>query len=493
MIKKHTMCLLSVCLVFYTYGQNFDSTAYKFANTITPSELKAHLYTIASDEYEGRETGKAGQKMAMEYLVNKFKSYGIKEGKHGFTQPFNLLETKNKNIQLVSLDKKFLVNEDFIFSPTFAINQTIESEILFIGFGKTDSPIYTNEELENKVVLIVKDIPGKEQNERIKSRIEAIKKGNPKAILVYDESVEEKLKKYKRYFNGPKMKLGEEKDDGTPVIYISEKVLQSLDQTKVNWSKVLSKGIKKPKLINEYIQINIQKPNKILTSENILAFIPGEEKKEELVVITAHYDHIGKSDSLVFNGADDDGTGTVTLLEIAQALMKAKNEGHHLKRSILIMPVSGEEKGLLGSRYYSENPIFPLENTVVNLNVDMIGRYDEAHEKDSNYIYLIGSDKLSSDLHELSENVNKLYSNINLDYKYNDDKDPNRFYYRSDHYNFAKNGIPVIFYFSGVHEDYHKATDTVEKIDYEKTARIAKLIFYTAWHVANRNERIVVD
>jgi len=155
--------------------------------------------------------------------------------------------------------------------------------------------------------------------------------------------------------------------------------------------------------------------------------------------------------------------------------------------------VSGEEKGLLGSEYYSDNPIFPLENTVANLNIDMIGRVDEAHKDDPNYIYLIGSDKLSTELHTISEDANKMYTNVALDYTYNHPDDPNRFYYRSDHYNFAKNGIPVIFYFSGVHEDYHQPTDTPDKIMHEKMEPIVRLVFHTAWELSNREQRIVVD
>ncbi|MEM9024923.1 MAG: M28 family peptidase, partial [Bacteroidota bacterium] len=191
-------------------------------------------------------------------------------------------------------------------------------------------------------------------------------------------------------------------------------------------------------------------------------------------------------------GADDDGTGTVSLLEIAEAFQQAKANGHGPRRSILIMPVAGEEKGLLGSRYYTDFPVFPLENTVANLNIDMIGRMDE-HHQDPNYVYLIGSDRLSTDLHAVSEAANADYVNIALDYTYNKPDDPNRFYYRSDHYNFARNGIPVIFYFSGVHEDYHKPTDTIDKIDFEKVEKTARLVFYTAWELANRAERIRVD
>ena len=180
-------------------------------------------------------------------------------------------------------------------------------------------------------------------------------------------------------------------------------------------------------------------------------------------------------------------------MEVAEAFAKAYRSGNGPRRSVLFMAVAGEEKGLLGSSYYTQNPIFPLENTVANLNIDMIGREDKDHEGDPNYVYLIGSDKLSTDLHNLSEEANKTYTNIDLDYRYNAEDEPNRFYYRSDHYNFAKNGIPVIFYFNGVHEDYHKATDTVEKIDFDKIANISKLVFYTAWEIANRPDRPIVD
>ena len=231
---------------------------------------------------------------------------------------------------------------------------------------------------------------------------------------------------------------------------------------------------------------------KKIKGENVLGYIEGTDLKDELIIITAHYDHLGKHDSLIFNGADDDGSGTVAALEIAEAFMLAKKAGNGPRRSVLIMPVSGEEKGLLGSKYYTDHPIYPLEKTVANLNIDMIGRLDDWHDT-ANYIYLIGADRLSQELHDISEQVNEKHIGLNLDYKFNEEDDPNRYYYRSDHYNFAKNNIPVIFYFNGVHEDYHKVTDTVEKIDFEKTKTITRLIFLTAWELANRDERIVVD
>lgn len=229
------------------------------------------------------------------------------------------------------------------------------------------------------------------------------------------------------------------------------------------------------------------------SSENVVAFIKGSEKPDEIIVLSAHYDHVGMSNGEIYNGADDDGSGTVSLLEIAQAFKMAVENGQGPKRSILFLHVTGEEIGLYGSKYYTEHPIFPLENTVCNLNTDMVGRIDPDKAGNKNYIYLIGSDKLSQELHDVSEAVNSDYTQLELDYKFNDDEDPNRFYYRSDHYNFAKNNIPVIFYFNGVHEDYHKPTDTPDKIEYELMAKRAKLIFQTAWEIANREGRITAD
>lgn len=263
-------------------------------------------------------------------------------------------------------------------------------------------------------------------------------------------------------------------------------------------------------LKNQYIELEIPSPfsqddyfqeieSKYLRgysdSENVLAYIKGSEKPEEVIVISAHLDHIGKEKGEINNGADDDGSGTVAILEIAEAFKLASEKGYGPKRTILFLHVTGEEKGLLGSKYYTDiDPVFPLENTITNLNIDMIGRTDPKRENDNrNYIYLIGSDKLSSELHSISEQVNEACCKIELDYTFNDDNDPNRFYYRSDHYNFAKKNIPVIFYFSGTHEDYHKPTDTPDKIQYDLLENRARLIFHTAWELANREDRIQVD
>jgi Zn-dependent M28 family amino/carboxypeptidase len=254
-----------------------------------------------------------------------------------------------------------------------------------------------------------------------------------------------------------------------------------------------------PKGASSYYQpipaayLNAQYNENLSDSENIWAYIEGSEKPNEVLVISAHYDHVGVKNGDVYNGADDDGSGTVALLEIAQAFQKAKDEGHGPKRSILFLHVTGEEHGLHGSRYYSENPLFTIANTITDINIDMIGRRDADHANTNNYVYVIGADRLSTDLHNITVAANEKSVKLDLDFRYNDPKDPNHFYERSDHYNFAKNGIPSVFLFNGVHADYHQKTDEVDKIEFDALAKRAQLAFSIAWELANRENRPVVD
>jgi Zn-dependent M28 family amino/carboxypeptidase len=251
-----------------------------------------------------------------------------------------------------------------------------------------------------------------------------------------------------------------------------------------------------PKIYEANVKLDLKKNVNELTSTNVIGYLEGGDKKDEYVFITAHYDHLGKrNDSVIYYGADDDGSGTVSVLELAEAFVKAKAAGKGPRRSIVFMAVSGEEKGLWGSEYYSDHPIFPLEKTTVDLNIDMIGRTDPKRKvgDSSNYIYVVGDDKLSSDLRPISEAMNKKYTKLELDYKYNDPKDSERIYYRSDHYNFARKGVPIIFYFNGTHKDYHQPSDTPDKIDYKQMTKRAQLIFYTAWEMANRNDMLKRD
>lgn len=258
----------------------------------------------------------------------------------------------------------------------------------------------------------------------------------------------------------------------------------------------ISEKISSPISETDYFQ-DISKEElgtKYNASENVLAYIKGSEKPNEVIIISAHLDHEGiDDDGNIYYGADDDGSGTVALLEMAQAFNQAKKEGNGPKRSILFLHLTAEEEGLHGSRFYVNNPIFPLENTVSNLNIDMIGRVDRSHEENPDYLYLIGADRLSKELHYISEKVNNTFYNLELDYKYNDEHDSNRYYYRSDHYNFASKGIPVIFYFNGEHADYHKITDTPDKINYPLLEKRTRLIFATAWQLANQENRLKLD
>nr|WP_297306355.1 M28 family metallopeptidase [uncultured Flavobacterium sp.] len=228
-------------------------------------------------------------------------------------------------------------------------------------------------------------------------------------------------------------------------------------------------------------------------SENVVAFIEGTEFPNEYIIISAHYDHIGMANGEIYNGADDDASGTSAVMEIARLFQKAKLAGNGPKRTLVFLHCTGEEYGLFGSKYYVNHPLFPLDQTVCNLNIDMIGRTDKKYKKADNYLYLVGSDKISSELHNLSENMNEQYAQLILDYELNAENHPEQIFYRSDHYNFAKKNIPVIFYYSGTHEDYHQPTDTFDKIEFDKMRNRIKLIFATAWQIANQPNRLKLN
>lgn len=497
--------------------QGIDSVALRFSSFINKEDMKRHLEILASDDYEGRETGKEGQKKAAKYISQQFREYGIKPlfPEESYYQVFYLLERKPKGT-ITAAGKDFRFISDFYYYPGFAdINLKVE-DVLFLGYGIEDSKYndYEGKDVKGKVVVILdkepfdkkgrslvtgtKDLSKWSKESRTKSA-HAREKG-VRAMIVVKKDYLTALEYSKHYIESPTLMLemdttsvDYQKDrKRLPVFYISENMAENLlgKDFLQTTSALISKNKKSiTAIIPASVHIQIDRDNNRLSSENVLAYIEGTDLKKELVVITAHYDHIGVEDGKVFNGADDDGSGTVAIMEIAEAFQKASVAGFRPRRSILVMPVSGEEKGLLGSYYYSQYPVFPLENTVANLNIDMIGRLDDRHKDNPNYVYVIGSDILSMDLHNVSEQANTTYSNLQLDYTYNDPKDPNRFYYRSDHYNFARKNVPVIFYFNGVHEDYHKHTDDVEKIDFEKMEKITRLVFFTAWDLANRNSR----
>lgn len=478
-----------------------------YAQTITQEELKEHLYIYASDEFEGRETGKPGQKKAAAYIKAAYEEMEISAAKDDGDYLQNVpLEIGSLPIGSISIDnKEYPIGEDFV---TFSAAEGTYNNIVYAGYGIDEDSYsdYTGLDVKGKLVLVKFGEPKNpngtytvsgtgekstwsNMSESFGKRSKAATDNGAIGMLYYDEG---NFSRYKSYYNSSKrnnkgrMTLKSASSDFSSFIIntnIVEKLLVEIEKDDI------------PKTLSTAISLNIISANEEISSENVVAYIKGSEKPNEYVVISSHLDHIGiTGDGDINNGADDDGSGTVALLEIAEAFKKAKDAGNGPKRSIVFLHVTGEEKGLFGSQYYTDiDPIFPLSQTVANLNIDMIGRIDPKREGDRNYIYLIGSDKLSTDLHELSEAVNEKYTQIELDYTYNDENDPNRFYYRSDHYNFAKNNIPIIFYFNGTHADYHKPTDTPDKINYDLLENRARLVFYTAWEVANRNQRVIVD
>jgi Zn-dependent M28 family amino/carboxypeptidase len=247
---------------------------------------------------------------------------------------------------------------------------------------------------------------------------------------------------------------------------------------------------------NVSLSFKLKKESAPIYASNVLGILEGSEKKDEYLMLTAHYDHLGIRNGKIYNGADDDGSGTVAVLQMAEAFVKAAKEGKRPKRNIVFMLVSGEEKGLWGSEYYTDHPIFPLEKTTADLNTDMIGRIDTERKKDDtlNYVYVVGHDKLSTDLPLINEQVNNKYTKLVLDYRFDDPKDPNRIYYRSDHYNFARKGVPVLFFYDGMlKSDYHQPTDDVDKINWPLYAKRAQMIFHTAWDMANKKEMLKRD
>lgn len=517
MIKRIFIVGVITSTVFVAQAQ--ITTPEAFANTITADEMKSKMTFITSDEFAGRETGEPGQKLCAEYLVNHFKQLGIPPVNGTYLQTFPMREETNAGYTLTINGQSYEFLKDY-FAFQGIPDQTYTSDkIVFVGFGINDQESGINEyqglDVKGKIVAFFEDEPMNKQgysyvtkttrvsewSSDLKLKTDAAREAGAIAIISIQKHADHDIDVYRHYIEKPKTyREGQVNPESFPKFYVSEQVADRFFQT-VN-KKYTSQSIKeeyrtgkrtKGFEINVPVEASVKTETKRITGENVLGFIEGTDLKDELVIITAHYDHLGKTAQGIYYGADDDGSGTVSLMEIAEAFVAAKKAGMGSRRSILIMPVSGEEKGLLGSEYYSENPVFPLEKTVVDLNIDMIGRVDKAHEGNFNYVYVIGSDRLSKDLHKVNEDMNKKYSNLEFDYTYNDPKDPNQFYYRSDHYNFARKGIPVIFYFTGVHADYHKMTDTPDKLHYEKMAKIAKHIFYTAWEIANRDERLKVD
>lgn len=508
-----------------------NQDAIKFSKAINPENAYKHLSVLASDEYEGRETGTKGAWMAADYISNYFKSLGLKAPVNGsYFQKIDLVNVTLKESHLTVNGQPKEYQKDYLVSPSLISDKGFTfstNDIVFIGYGiKKDSyNDFTGTDIKGKVVMMFNGgdptlkpgtrIDRAAYRATLEARAKYFAENNVKAIILIDPAVDRITENTKQTLkNGRVMvktnaAMEAQKQNETPRVSISVALANELFKASNTTVADLQKKITESQapasqVLNVPFSASASKTETPVRCENVLGYLEGSDPvlKKEVLILTGHYDHIGletdpNAKDKVNNGADDDGSGTTGVLLMAKAFTDAKKAGKGSKRSILFMTVVGEEKGLWGSEWYSEHPVFPVENTIADLNTDMIGRTGEEYlgKPDSaNYIYSVGSNMLSSDLGKLSEQVNATYTKMKLDYKYDDPKDPEQIYYRSDHYNFAKLGIPIIFYYDGMlQQDYHKPGDEVSKINFPLLAKRAKLTYFTAWELANRPKRPTVD
>jgi len=530
MKKQFLTSGLALLLCLSAAAQN--KTAIKYGASINKANAYKHLSVLASDEYEGRETGKKGAWMAADYIKNYFKGLGLKGPVNGdYFQPIDMVTYDMSqmafavNGQVKEYGKDYVISSSTIKMGGFNFNA---SDVVFAGYGlsKDNYNDYTGVDVAGKVVLVFaagdptadkSAVAKQDRATRMKmmmaqqAKIQYMADHKALAVIQIDPALDTINLDMKAGYSGvgqPSLKTPDgiakmEKRAALPSIRITtataNEILKAAGTTVADLQQKITSTVKPA---SQTIKISLagsaKKDEVKVRAENVLGFLEGSDPvlKEEILVITGHYDHIGLTTSgtdKVNNGADDDGSGTTGVLLVADAFVKAKKAGKGPKRSVLFMTVVGEEKGLLGSEWYSEHPVFPLEKTITDLNIDMIGRVDADHASDPNYIYIIGSDMLSSDLNATGIKANNDYVKMNLDMRYNNRTDPNQFYYRSDHYNFAKHNIPVIFYFNGVHDDYHQPGDEVSKINFDMLAKRAQLVYFTAWELANGAKRPAVD
>ena len=496
-----------------------------YANQVTAARLRTHLAVLASDEYEGRETGQKGQHMAADYVARQFKAAGltgpVTTGADPYQQHFGVDQVawaEGATLRIGDQAYGWLTDFYGLSDSPFATETTVKP--VFVGYG-IEQPGYSDYaglDVKGRDLLVLLGEPQKSDGSAVlsadgsptkwgldyrgKAQL-AAQKGARSVFFVSFSPTSNFAKQTARlasFIARPAVVMaGEDKPSRAASFFISPAIASKLlgandAEVQGYLAKIVEtkQPVASPFTVNPF-QIKAERKRDKLDTQNVLGYVEGTDKKADVIVISAHHDHLGKHDGQVFNGADDDGSGTTSIITMAEAFARARQEGHGPRRSLLFLSVTGEEKGLFGSEYYSKHPVFPLAQTECDLNVDMVGRTDAAHESKPDYVYVIGSDKLASQLKVRLEAANKAYGPIDLDYRFDDPNDPNRFYYRSDHYNFAVNRVPVAFFFNGVHADYHQQSDEIEKIEFAKMEKRARLVFHTAWALANRDGRIVVD
>ena len=514
------ICILPLLILcVHAFAQNDGAS--KYAVVIDTLLLQKHLTIIASDEMEGRETGTEGQRKAAAYIEGQFAALGLLHpaSLKSYQQLYPLYQDSllEKELKINAVATEY--GKDFITPLNGNENGSFKSnKIVFVGYGIDDAVYndYANLNVKGKTVIFFLGEPKKEGKYFInpagrssdwtfpginKKLAAAAARGAVGALIInpaqeiFNQRSIDNAKKTTVYY--PKKEDGPKKLNYALLSFaFAKKILgNNFDSlaTQIKTNRLL---VLHPTDNKTAVSFSIKKYRNVINASNVLGIIEGTDKKDEYVFLTGHYDHLGKHDGKIYYGADDDGSGTVGVIAMATAFAKAKAEGKGPRRTIVFMTVSGEEKGLWGSEYYSDNPVYPINKTSVDLNTDMVGRIDTERKTGDtlNYVYVVGHNKLSSDLPGINEGANNKYTGLTLDYKFDDSTDVNRIYFRSDHYNFARKGIPVLFFYDGMLKaDYHRPTDTVDKISWVLYAKRVQMIFYTAWEIANRDEMLKRD
>lgn len=496
--------LVILCISSLACLAQENPVARKYGSMVDSVRMKDQLAIIASDAMEGRLTGERGQKMAAAFIAHHFHQLGLEAPVNGsYYQPFRLTSIKLTEAHLSVDGVKHHHLADFFYVGDEDTDGEKDTEVIFVGKGRDED--LAQAEIRGKSVMCwIAELTMETITAVRQTTANAKKRGARHVFVAFStrESFERGLAMARPDPSTETLSLTPyDFQQASGRIYIAPLVAEKILRIKADKLNAAAEAdaSRKPlkKIQPGRATLKLNQDIGLVDTENVLGYLPGTDKKDELVVVTAHYDHVGKIPSgkgdLIYNGADDNGSGTVAILELARVFAQARKDGAGPRRSMLFMALTGEEEGLFGSEYYVHNPVFPLDKTVVNLNLDMVGRVDEVHTDNRNFVYVIGSDKLSSELHEISERNNKIYTGLTFDYTYNDQNHPEQFYYRSDHWNFAQRDIPIIFYMDGVHPDYHRVTDEVAKIEFGPMTLRTQCVFYTAWEVANRDEKLKVD
>lgn len=482
-------------------------------DSITSTELRMHLEFLSSDELGGRYTLSPSFAIAARYLASHLKAYGYEGGgKDGdFLQHFEVIASKpdqEKSALSLTVNGQ---TANYIFGdflPAGGVNGEATAPVVFAGHGISSASLhqddYANLDVKGKIVLLVPGAPAgidrSALGEKEQGEAAARAHGAIGVIQLPQERFLEFMRnrEFRTRFGGREtVRLARESDGRLPQITLSPELAEKvLDAFGLSINDVYSTDKKGHATAISAHMVSSFHQTKTIT-QNVVGILKGTDPKlrDEYVAFSAHYDHLQtNSRGEIFHGADDDGSGTTAILTIAHAMAMDPP-----RRSVLIIFHAGEELGLLGSEYNTDYaPAVPLNKIVADFNIDMIGRSkpagdkarEDAHLTDANTVYLVGSNRISKELHEISEQTNSDYQKMHLDYYYNDPNNPEMIYYRSDHWNYAKHGIPVIFYFDGTHVDYHKPTDTIDKIDFTKMTQITRLVFETGWRVASLNHEL---